>query len=121
MTTEYSVELCKTLERKFHSAGLHRPMKTTRYDPGTELVYDITSIENANKGRVHLVVEKFVGGGFAGQVYQVKITEIIAENGPLKGLEAGGIYAIKAELFNGSKRFLKVLLFFAREPNNQIR
>ena len=66
MTTEYSVELCKTLERKFHSAGLHRPMKTTRYDPGTELVYDITSIENANKGRVHLVVEKFVGGGFAG-------------------------------------------------------
>jgi hypothetical protein len=90
---EYSVEVCKQLEEKFHAAGLHRPMRLRRYDAGTRLVYDVTGISEASQGRVHLVVERFIGGGFAGQVYQVKILEI--EDGPIEGLEAGGVYAMK--------------------------
>jgi len=95
MAAEYSVEVCRTLEEKFRLARLHRPIRVRRYDAGTELVYDVRGIEKANMGRVHLVVEEFVGGGFAGQVYRVKMLEIEAEDGPIEGLEAGGVYAMK--------------------------
>ena len=93
MATEYSVDVCKELKERFYSQGLHRPMRIGRYDAGDELVYDVTGLENANTGRVHLTVEKFVGGGFAGQVYRVKILEI--EGGPIEGLDVGGTYAMK--------------------------
>jgi len=76
MAAEYSVEVCRALEEKFRLARLYRPMRVGRYDAGTELVYDVRGIEKANTGRVHLVVEEFVGGGFAGQVYRVKVLEI---------------------------------------------
>lgn len=95
MTTENSAEIIKTLKEKFLALGLYRPMRIARYEPGTELVYDITSIEQANKGRIHLVIEKFVGAGFAGQVYRVKVTGIESDNAPLTGVEVGGIYAMK--------------------------
>ncbi len=95
MTVEYSVEICRELEEKFRGACLHRPMRIRRYDAGAELVYDVRGLEPANTGRVHLVVEKFVGGGFAGQVYRVKVLAIEAENGPIAGLEVGGVYAMK--------------------------
>ncbi len=95
MAAEYSVEVCKALEEKFRLARLHRPERIERYDAGSELVYDVTGVAQANKGRVHLIVEKFVGGGFAGQVYKVKVVEIEAEAGPIGTLESGGVYAMK--------------------------
>ena len=73
MTTEYSVEITKRIEDQFHHAALHRPMRVDCYDVGTELDYDVTEVAGANRGQVHLIIEKFVGGGFAGQVYQVKV------------------------------------------------
>ena len=81
MTVEYSVEICRELEKKCRLAGLHRPIQVARYDSGTELVYDVTGITKPNSAKVRLVVEDFVGGGFAGQVYKVKILEI--EGGPI--------------------------------------
>jgi len=95
MAVEYSVEVCRTLEEKFRLNRLHRPQRFERYDEGSELVYDVTSLSGPNKGRVQLAVEKFVGAGFAGQVYRVKILGIDAENGPIEGLEVGGVYAMK--------------------------
>ncbi len=95
MTREYSVEVCKNLESRFSGVGLHRPMRVARYEVGQELVYDIREVAGANKGRICAVVKKFVGGGFAGQVYQVKMLEIDADDGPIKGIEVGGIYALK--------------------------
>lgn len=95
MAAEYSVEVCKTLEEKFRLARLYRPIRVRRYDAGTELVYDVKGIEKANTGRVRLAVEKFVGSGFAGQVYKVKILDIEAEDGPIGGLRAGQVYAMK--------------------------
>jgi len=95
MAAEYSVEVCRALEGRFHSAGLHRPMRVGRYDAGTKLVYDVKGIEQANTRRAHLVVEKFVGGGFAGQVYRVRVLEIEGEDGPIVALEAGQVYAMK--------------------------
>ena len=95
MSREYSVEVCRLLEERFRAARLYRPMRVGRYDAGDELTYDVTGIERANKGRVRLVVERFVGGGFAGQVYRVKVLEIEAEDEPIEALEAGGVYAMK--------------------------
>ena len=95
MTSEYSVEVCRTLQDKFNSAMLHRPMRVARYDAGTELTYHVTGVDQAQTAQVRLVVENFVGGGFAGQVYRVKVLGIDAENGPICSLEPGGIYAMK--------------------------
>ena len=95
---EYSVEVCRELEAKFTTVALHRPMRITRYEPGAELAYEMTSVAGGVKAAVTLKVERFVGGGFAGQVYQVRIQDIQAEksaNGQIEGLKVGGLYAMK--------------------------
>jgi hypothetical protein len=64
------------LQEKFIATKLYRPMRIGRYEPGTELFYDITEVEKPNKAQIHLYIDKFVGGGFAGQVYRVKVLDI---------------------------------------------
>jgi hypothetical protein len=91
MAAEYSVDVCRRLEQKFRSAELHRPMRVARYDAGTELVYDVEAVEGTAAGRVHLTVERFVGGGFAGQVYKVKTSQIEPANKPIGPIEPGGL------------------------------
>jgi len=95
MKKEYSVEICKKLEALFHDAALYRPMRVARYDAGKELVYDMAAVEGTDKGEVRLVVDTLVGGGFAGQVYRVKVTDIQTQDGRLGGLEVGDFYAMK--------------------------
>ncbi|MHC4075019.1 MAG: hypothetical protein ACYSRZ_01210, partial [Planctomycetota bacterium] len=95
MAVEYSIEVCRKLEETFRQAGLSRPMRISRYDAGAELTFDITDIEQANSAQVRLKVERFVGGGFAGQVYKVRILSINAENTPVESLKPGGFYAMK--------------------------
>jgi hypothetical protein len=95
MTEEYSIEVHRNLEKEFNQLGLHRPMQMERYEVGTELAYDITTVESALEANVHLKIKKFVGGGFAGQVYQVEVTDIDAAAGPIESLEVGGLYAMK--------------------------
>jgi len=92
---EYSTEVCKQLASAFCSAELHRPMRVACYDPGSELDYDVKAAGGAGKGTVRVIVDRFVGGGFAGQVYRVKVLEMEAQDGPIRGLEVGGIYAMK--------------------------
>lgn len=107
MAAEYSVEVCRGLEERFGALGLHRPMRISRYEADAELSYDVTTVAQATQARVSLAVEKFVGGGFAGQVYRVKVLDIQglapasatlgagAEGEPIEGLEVGGVYAMK--------------------------
>jgi hypothetical protein len=95
MAVEYSVEICKALQQQFRAAKLHRPMRLRRYDCGDELVYDVTGTTHGEAAKVTLIVEKFVGGGFAGQVYRVRITNITPYHNPIEALEAGGVYAMK--------------------------
>ena len=89
----YSVEIIRKLEARFESARLHRPMRVEHYEVGSELVYEAESVTSGKSGQVRVVIEKFVGGGFAGQVYRVRIVAI--EGGPIDGLRVDGIYAIK--------------------------
>jgi hypothetical protein len=95
MTEKHSIEVHRDLVKEFSQLGLHRPMRMERYEVGTELAYDITTVESALEARVLLIIKKFVGGGFAGQVYQVEITDIDSAAGPIESLKVGGAYAMK--------------------------
>ena len=95
MTEEYSIEIYRNLEKEFNQLGLHRPMQMERYEVGTELSYEIITVDSAVEANVHLEIKKFVGGGFAGQVYQVEVTDIDSDAGPIESLEVGGLYAMK--------------------------
>jgi len=95
MNKEYSIEVYRDLENNFKRLALHRPMRLERYEAGTELAYDITVVGQTGQARVRLVIEKFVGGGFAGQVYQVRILEIDSQEEAVNNLKIGGMYAIK--------------------------
>jgi hypothetical protein len=76
MGVEYSVEVIGELRERFREAGVLRPMRVDRYDPGDLLTYDVTGVMPARRARVRLEVEKFIGGGFAGQVYRARATRI---------------------------------------------
>jgi hypothetical protein len=94
-TTEYNPDVCRKLQAKYEGLGLHRPMRVGRYDVGTELVYNVTSLVTADTACIRLLIERFVGGGFAGQVYRVKVLEIQNATGPIAGIEQCGVYAMK--------------------------
>jgi hypothetical protein len=79
MNKEYSIEIYKALEKEFDQLELQRPMRVERYETDTPLAYDIVTVGGAIEAKVHLVIKMFVGGGFAGQVYQVEITDIESE------------------------------------------
>ena len=95
MAVEYSTEVCKALIEKFKALDLYRPMRIEQYDPGDELVYNVTSLTDGKKAQVRLTIEKFVGGGFAGQVYKVKVSQIDYQGSSIGGLSIGGVYAMK--------------------------
>jgi hypothetical protein len=90
---DYSIEVCEELQERFRRAGVCRPMRVSRYEPGTELTCQVQGFAGDRTANVHLAVERFVGGGFAGQVYRVKVLGI--EGAPIAGLETGGCYAMK--------------------------
>lgn len=95
MEANSSVETYRKLEKEFEKTALHRPMRIDRYVDGTELTYEVTSVAGAKTGTVRLAVDKFVGGGFAGQVYRVKILDAQTEDGSLPGIEPGAVLAMK--------------------------
>ncbi|MBU1260084.1 MAG: hypothetical protein KJ757_07640 [Planctomycetes bacterium] len=94
MALDYNIEFCKSLNSRYEQLGLFRPKYPGRYEPGTELVYDFEPVGGGEKVKVKLIVEHFVGGGFAGQVYKVKILEI-AKPEVCPELSVGKICAIK--------------------------
>ena len=95
MNEEYSTGVIKNLEARAEQYSLHRPMRLDRYEEGDELTYRMRSVGGNESGTVTLEVEKFVGGGFAGQVYRVRIIDINAVNGAVGGIEKGNVYAMK--------------------------
>ena len=83
------------LERRFGACELVRLFRRAAYDPGDRLEYAVTGVVPATPGRVVLEVERFVGGGFAGQVYRVSVLDVQADGGGIAGLDVGRSYAAK--------------------------
>ena len=95
MNKGYSISVYRELEKQINNASLYRPIRVERYEAGTELVYDVTGIPCTYKGSLRLVIDRFVGGGFAGQVYKVRILDMACEGEKIPGLEKGRDYAMK--------------------------
>jgi hypothetical protein len=109
---EYSGGAVRELERRFRAASLFRPLRVRRHEPMEVLEYDVRGVWPARPARVKLSVEKHVGGGFAGQVYRVRVLETSAPEGPIEGLEQGGVYALKVLVpVSGFGRFIRNLLY----------
>jgi len=58
MAVDYSVETIKYLEKLFSRQKVHRPLRRQRYDPGSELILEITGVLPATPAEVKLRVEK---------------------------------------------------------------
>lgn len=95
METGYADKIYWELENDFRKTDLHRPMRVDRLEAGTELEYEVTGVSEADKATVRLVIDKFVGGGFAGQVYRVKVISVQFETRPIEGIEPGKVLAMK--------------------------
>ncbi len=95
MEEKYSLQAIQELENIFHRQDIHRPLRIKRYDPGTELTYDIIGVFPAVKSKITLLIEKYAGGGFAGQVYKVKALHVNTPEGKIPVLEEGKVYALK--------------------------
>jgi len=112
MEYSYSVETCRELEEVFRRKNILRPLRIQRYDPGTELSYEIKGVVPAIGARLNLEVEKFVGGGYAGQVYKVKALAIETPEGPIEGLQMGHSYAMKIFIPpTGSARWFRNIIY----------
>jgi hypothetical protein len=95
MAVAYSVEAVRKLQEKFRAQDVRRPLRIARYEPGTVLEYDIRGVVPDGRAAARFEIVKFVGGGFAGQVYQVKLLALAVREGEVRGLEAGRVYALK--------------------------
>jgi hypothetical protein len=95
MAKDYSVQTIRDLEDLFDQQKILRPIRLRRYEQGAELFYDIKGVIPAKLGRVKLIVEEFIGGGYAGQVYRVKVLDIKSSEGGVEGIQVGETYAMK--------------------------
>ena len=98
MAVGYSQETITKLQDICRKGELSRPTRIDRYESGSELTFQVTGVEPDWRANISLVVEKFVGGGFAGQVYRVVVLEVTAVDGSDLAecsLRPGGRYAMK--------------------------
>ncbi|MEI7835035.1 MAG: hypothetical protein WCK05_01320 [Planctomycetota bacterium] len=87
--------LHRDLAARFAAQRLHRPQTIERYETGDELTYEVTGVVPAVGASVRLVVEKFIGGGYAGQVYRASVLDIQPPQQAPAGLAVGTTVAIK--------------------------
>ena len=95
MNISYSRRFAGNLNR-LPKVEPYRPAPVSRYDEGALLTYDMEPVAAhgaQKKCRAEVRVERFVGGGFAGQVYRVRVESLGPEG--IKGVAVGGVYALK--------------------------
>ena len=88
-------ETIRALGRAFADQKVLRPIRAGRYEPEDVLEYEVRGVIPEGRARARLEVEKYVGGGYAGQVYRVKLLTLETTEGRLGGLEPGRVYALK--------------------------
>lgn len=89
------LDLRRALEERYAASELIRPLRRSLYDPGDLMECAITGVVPPSSGRMKAKVERFVGGGFAGQVYRVRLLDLSTDDGPIAGLAVGHSYAVK--------------------------
>ena len=79
MAKDYSSQMIQQIEQAFSGLNLHRPMRVERYEAGRQLDYSLCPLLPAGEVTARLRIERFVGGGFAGQVYQIRILQLVKD------------------------------------------
>jgi len=82
----YSPEVCRALMQRASDPDLELRYRPAHYDGGDALDLQLTTVWPEAQGRGRFRIQKFVGGGFAGQVYRcvVESLELPAQaRGPL--------------------------------------
>ncbi len=92
----YSLDVIRKLQDIVHKSQLLRRYVPSRYEVGDVLEINLIGVCPDVRTTAMFKIEKFVGGGFAGQVYRVKLIEIESDNSSVfSDLEIGKTYAIK--------------------------
>jgi hypothetical protein len=113
MADHYDVEQIKRLQGIIDEAELHSQHAPARYDAGHIFDIAIKGVHPAVTGRAKLEALKFVGGGFAGQVYRCRLLELDLGGESIPGLETGGICNIKIMIPpSGLKRRFRDALYW---------
>jgi len=92
----YSLKVCHQLRELVEKAQLEVSYPPSRYDRGDQLHLELVTICPDEKTTATFEIEKFVGGGFAGQVYRARLIEIDSNHArSFAQLKVGNLYAIK--------------------------
>src|SRR5512135_3738007 len=95
MADTTSPETIRALAQAFADQRVLRPMRANRYEQGDILEYEVRGVIPNGTARVTLEIEKYAGGGYAGQVYRVRLIALEMIEGRVSGLEPGRSYALK--------------------------
>ncbi len=113
MPSAYDPETIRGLERLFEAQKVFRPFRLRRYEPGTVLEREVRGVWPDARADVKLEIERFVGGGYAGQVYKVRVLENAPREGEIARLAAGGVCAMKVLVPpSGFSRAVRNLFYF---------
>jgi hypothetical protein len=111
-TSPYSPATVSELEVRFRAESLERPLRIRRYEAGRVLDYEVRGVVPEGRARVRLEIERYVGGGYAGQVYKVKALSVQPLEGQVSGIEPGRSYALKVLVpVGGAGRGIRNLLY----------
>ncbi len=92
----YSRDLCSRLITRIRELDLRISYRLRRYEDGDSLDLQITTAWPETDGTAQFHIEKFVGGGFAGQVYRCRLESVVFDDPSVhSGLKTGGLYAVK--------------------------
>lgn len=92
----YSLDLAKALRQRIREAGLLAPFRPSRHEEGDVLDLPFTTVWPEVEGRGRFRIERYVGGGFAGQVYRCVVESLdLPAEGAQCGLRAGMRCAVK--------------------------
>ncbi|MDZ7412181.1 MAG: hypothetical protein ONB15_01445 [candidate division KSB1 bacterium] len=92
---EYSKTLCKELTETAQDPTLLKEHRPLRYDADEVLDLELTTVWPEQRCRARFRILRFVGGGFAGQVYRALLETLSCGEGPVPGLAPGNVYALK--------------------------
>ncbi len=92
----YSRDLCRSLMERIRGMRLWVPYRMRRYEDGDTLDLQITTAWPEHNGKAQFFIEKFVGGGFAGQVYRCRLEWIKFDDDSVESsMRVGERYAVK--------------------------
>jgi hypothetical protein len=92
----YSIDLCRDLRKAISRAALEIPTETGRYEKDDLLQVPVTGVWPETSANATLRIRKFVGGGFAGQVYLCALEKLdLPTDQTIPGLRVGDLYGVK--------------------------